>query len=344
MSFRLSICIPTFNRGKYLNNLLNSIYNTDTYFLKKIEVCISDNNSSDETEEIVNSYRTKLDIKYKKNETNIGLAKNILEVVEMAKGEFVWILGDDDLILKNSFERLDKIINLNPDIDFVYTNAYNISKKYLEKYDSPFDTVNLPKEMNRFSKWNKECEMKFIELINPKISFDYLGGIFLSVFRRDKWMQNLSCISKNQIRVENSFSNLENTFPHIKVFANSFKKSKAYFNSEPLVVCINDIREWLDSYPFIRSIVLVEALKEYRKNGLSLFKYFLCKNAILSNFSSDIGFILLNKNVSGYKYLNKKKIFFEYFFYPNVYLSLFRYILRKVKKLLRKMGQKNYED
>ncbi len=271
MRFKLSICIPTFNRAKYLNNLLNSIYITNSCLLEEIEICISDNNSSDETEDVVKSYSTRLAIKYKKNEMNVGLAKNILEVVEMAKGEFVWILGDDDLILKNSFEKLNNIFNSNSDIDFIYTNAYNLSKEYLEKFDNPFDTDNLPKEMDRFSKWNKDYEIKFLKLINPKISFDYLGGIFLSVFRRDKWMENLSCISNDQIKVENSFSDLENTFPHIKVFANSFKNSKAYFNSEPLVVCINDVREWLNSYPFIRSIILVEALKEYKKKWIIIF-------------------------------------------------------------------------
>lgn len=309
MSFRLSICIPTFNRAKYLDNLLNSIYITNSCHLKDIEICVSDNNSSDETEDIVNSYSTKLSIKYKKNDTNVGLAKNILNVVEMAKGEFVWILGDDELILKNSFERLNNIFNNNPEIDFIYTNAYNLSKEFLDKYDSPFDTNYLPKKMDRFSKWDKDHETMFLKLINPKISFDYLGGIFLSVFRRDKWMQNLSCINTDQIRVDNSFSDLDNTFPHIKIFANSFNNSRAYFNSEPLVVCINNLREWLEFYPFIRSIILVDALKEYRKNGLSYLNYIICKNAILANFLSDLGFILLNKNISGYKYLNKKKNF-----------------------------------
>ncbi|WP_440694031.1 glycosyltransferase family 2 protein [Candidatus Pelagibacter sp. HIMB1695] len=334
MSLKLSICIPTFNRAKYLNNLLNSIYITKSPFLANTEICISDNNSSDKTENVVKSFDDKLNINYKKQNTNIGLAKNILKVVDLAKGEFVWILGDDDLILKNSFEKINKIFKSNADVDFIYVNAYNISKEYIEKFEKPFDTKNLPQNMDKFSGWNVSHKTIFLKLINPKISFDYLGGVFLSIFKREKWINNLSCINVNKITIENSFSNLDNTFPHIKIFANAFVNSKAYFNSEPLVVCLNDVREWLVFYPFIRSIVLVEALKEYKKNGLSYLNYFICKNAILSNFFTDISFILLNKNISGYKYLNIKKILIEYLLYPNVYLSIFRYILRKLKKLI----------
>ena len=104
MSLKLSICIPTFNRAKYLNNLLNSIYITKSPFLANTEICISDNNSSDKTENVVKSFDDKLNINYKKQKTNVSLL-NILKVVDLAKGEFVWILGDDDLILKNSFEK-----------------------------------------------------------------------------------------------------------------------------------------------------------------------------------------------------------------------------------------------
>ena len=48
----LSICIPTFNRANLLNNLLNSIdiANIDASI---VEVCISDNNSTDNTKEKV---------------------------------------------------------------------------------------------------------------------------------------------------------------------------------------------------------------------------------------------------------------------------------------------------
>ena len=43
--FKLSICIPTYNRAKYLKNCLNSILLAKSQSSIKFEVCISDNNS-----------------------------------------------------------------------------------------------------------------------------------------------------------------------------------------------------------------------------------------------------------------------------------------------------------
>ena len=50
----LSICIPNYNRSKYLENCLNSIYiaskEIDNF---EFEVCISDNNSEEKISEII---------------------------------------------------------------------------------------------------------------------------------------------------------------------------------------------------------------------------------------------------------------------------------------------------
>ena len=70
----LSICIPTFNRSNSLGNCLNSIcISNDLANLKDIEVCISDNCSTDNTREIVKKFEDKIKIKYFKNEKNLGL-------------------------------------------------------------------------------------------------------------------------------------------------------------------------------------------------------------------------------------------------------------------------------
>ncbi|EBH2219729.1 glycosyltransferase, partial [Salmonella enterica] len=47
----ISFCIPTYNRKEYLEELLNSINNQEKFNLD-IEICISDNASTDGTEEM----------------------------------------------------------------------------------------------------------------------------------------------------------------------------------------------------------------------------------------------------------------------------------------------------
>ena len=100
MSIKLSICIPTFKRAKYLNNCLNSILLAKKAPGFEFEICISDNGSTDNTEDIVKGYIDKLPINYSKNLNNLGIPKNFLKVVSIANGEFAWLLGDDDLLKK----------------------------------------------------------------------------------------------------------------------------------------------------------------------------------------------------------------------------------------------------
>ena len=52
----IATCIPTFNRSKFLKELLQSIYNAN----KKIPVILSNNNSTGDTNKIIQIYKKKL--------------------------------------------------------------------------------------------------------------------------------------------------------------------------------------------------------------------------------------------------------------------------------------------
>jgi glycosyltransferase involved in cell wall biosynthesis len=340
---KLSICIPTYNRAKCLANCLNSIIlcNSQSDFM--FQVCVSDNNSTDGTEEVVRRFGLNLDIKYHKNSSNLGIPRNFLNVVSMADGDFIWIIGDDDLLMPNAIDELYKLINEHSQVDFFYVNSFHLHTEYLENFPSPFDIANLPNNMEPFSKYSVAGEMHFLDLIDPKISFDFLGGMFLSVFRKAPWALNSNVLDENAIRDSRTFSHFDNTFPHVKIFAKAFASSKAYFNAKPLNVCLTGAREWSPMYPFIHSVRLVEALQEYRKNGLAYWKYVYCKNYALNNFASDFINILLHRDKSGFVYIRPFKLLLEYCLYPNFYLSFFYFIGRRMRKYcFRLLGCNNY--
>ena len=104
----LSICIPTYNRADYLNDCLESIAAQvceDDLLNSQIEVVVSDNASADETKNVVAEYKNKFtNFTYKRNEENLGFDLNVLNVVRSASGEYVWYLGDDDLIINGSLK------------------------------------------------------------------------------------------------------------------------------------------------------------------------------------------------------------------------------------------------
>ena len=70
---KLSICIPTYNRAHYLVNCLNSIVIAKLYSNLKFQVCISDNGSTDNTEQVVKEAKLLIDIKYHKYKKILNL-------------------------------------------------------------------------------------------------------------------------------------------------------------------------------------------------------------------------------------------------------------------------------
>ena len=327
---KISICIPTYNRSDNLCNCLESLLLNENTSSIDYEICISDNFSSDNTQEVVGIFKDKLPIKYHRNCFNSGRVNNYLNVVNLAKGDFVWLIGDDDLLLPKAIFNLNKIILNNSGVDFFYINSYCLDSEYLKKFKQPFNTKNLPK-MPKFSKWDRDGQIPFLNLINPKISFDFLGGMFLCVFRRENWLQNVDHLNIHAINDEREFSHFDNTFPHIKIFSKAFANSKAYFFSKPLTVNLSGVREWSSLSPLVNSVRIVESLVEYRKNGLPLIRYLVCKNSALNNFLPDYLKILFYRGHTGIDYINPVKLIFFNCLYPNFYFSIIYFFLKKIK-------------
>jgi glycosyltransferase involved in cell wall biosynthesis len=75
----LSICIPTYNREKYLQECLESIVHQEGFNINDIEIVISDNASQDGTTKLVESFKQKYpNIQYFRNAENIGAIRNVL--------------------------------------------------------------------------------------------------------------------------------------------------------------------------------------------------------------------------------------------------------------------------
>ena len=278
--------------------------------------------------------RERLQIKYRRNEQNLGRVRNYLQVIEMADGEFVWFLGDDDLLLPNTLEQIRQLIDLHPDKDFFYVNAYHLSTEFVASFPQPFNTCNLPKNMKPFSARKQSGALQFMELVDPEVSFDFLGGFFLAVFRRELWLRHVDVLDQQAILDLREFSHYDNTFPHVKVFAKAFANSKAYFHADPLSVCLTGAREWSPMYGLVHGVRLIESLGEFRKNGLPLLQYLWCRNFGLNNFAADLGLMLFHGREAGLAYVNPWKLIIQNCLFPNFYLSVFFYVARKLKSYM----------
>jgi GT2 family glycosyltransferase/acetyltransferase-like isoleucine patch superfamily enzyme len=114
----LSICIPTYNRASALQTTLQSIVNQKIFSeTDAIEIFISDNFSTDNTEEIVSlfikNHPTK--ITYIRQKTNIGPEKNIEFVLKNANGLFRKLNNDNLTFIDGSLDKMVRIIKSSKD-------------------------------------------------------------------------------------------------------------------------------------------------------------------------------------------------------------------------------------
>ena len=183
-------------------------------------------------------------------------------------------------------------------------------------------------------------EVEHHGLTRCRRSFDFLGGMYLSVFRRSAWQAHVGALDPRAVADPRTFSHFDNTFPHVKIFAAAFAGARAYFHAEPLSVCLTGAREWTPMYPLVKSVRLVEALEEYRRQGLGLWRYWRCRNFALKNFVPDLVSMFVHRKRSGFQYVNPLKLVLSNCLYPNFYVSVLAFVVRKTLLIPGKLRQR----
>jgi abequosyltransferase len=103
----LSITIPTWNRADLLALNLRQIHQQSGEVANAIEVIVCDNASPDHTGQVVASaIAGGLPVRYIKNAVNIGGDPNFAQCFNEARGKYVLILGDDDVLVDGALPRL----------------------------------------------------------------------------------------------------------------------------------------------------------------------------------------------------------------------------------------------
>lgn len=148
----LTIAIPTFNRNKLLKE--NLIYINKVLEINKkldIRVMVIDNGDSSE---IIKDYPM---IKYIKNNFNIGANGSIFKIIENVKSEYLWIIGDDDYLNPDLFQKVIELIyQMNPDWILLsqgnstlevseYSNINDLINSNINVQDLIFMSINIYK-------------------------------------------------------------------------------------------------------------------------------------------------------------------------------------------------------
>src|SRR3989338_2216295 len=109
-----SIIIPTYNRAEKLQRALDSVA-SQTF--PDYEVIVCDDGSRDHTQQVINIYSRKMDLKFILGKHWGGPARPRNNGLKIARGEFVAFLDADDWWYPNKLEEANKYLY---DADFVY--------------------------------------------------------------------------------------------------------------------------------------------------------------------------------------------------------------------------------
>lgn len=118
---KLSICIATYNRGNFISETIDSIL---VQITPEVELVIVDGASPDNTQDIMEQYvLLHPEIRYFREQNNSGVDRDYDKAVCYAKGEYCWLMTDDDLLRANAIKTVlstlmngDELIVVNSEV------------------------------------------------------------------------------------------------------------------------------------------------------------------------------------------------------------------------------------
>lgn len=186
----VSVLIPAYNYAHYLDETIQSVLN-QTY--QDFELVISDNCSTDNTEEMLQKYLADPRITYHKNATNIGVVGNMNKCLEYATGKYIKMLCADDKFEPQLLEKFVDVMEKNPDVSLVVS--------YRQIFGNYNHKITLP-----LSGWHKGQEVinhtlnTYGWLGEPSATMIRTENLRLGFFRKDitwlidaeMWMRQLT--------------------------------------------------------------------------------------------------------------------------------------------------------
>lgn len=168
----VSIGLPVYNGEKYIEEAINSV--TSQTFLD-FELIISDNGSTDKTEDICRIYAKKDQrINYIRQPKNLGIHFNSNFVLQKAKGQYYTWLAHDDALEKNFLEQTIKYLDNNKNC-FIVTSDF-------ESIDESGKTIRIEKLEN--IRDNIPWEVRAEEFFKYPMKNEYF--CFYGLFRTEK--------------------------------------------------------------------------------------------------------------------------------------------------------------
>jgi glycosyltransferase involved in cell wall biosynthesis len=104
---KFSVLLPTRNGGEQLNDCIASVLNQRW---ANLELVISDNCSEPDTVAVIRRFLGDPRVKYLRQDAPISVSENWSRALEASTGDYFVMMGDDDCLLPNYFDKMDELL------------------------------------------------------------------------------------------------------------------------------------------------------------------------------------------------------------------------------------------
>ncbi len=277
-SLLVSVCMTSYYHEAYIAQAIGSVLAQNVNF--NYEIVISDDSSKDRTQEIIKKFADKFPcIRYKFNESNLGLTKNVFQARCMAKGKYIIPLsGDDYWIDNNKLQKQVDFLEKHPEYIGVATRIEmrNENSKKADFIDPPLEICgksfglkdflggrNFP--MNGFLMRNPLKENYELFSLMPKLSpyIDDLTDCILILMMGNIYiMKDATVAYRRRIEQEglHNFNSINKGLDKVKKEIDLLNKLYAEFGKR------------IDLFERYRMTLGPELAKNYRKSTAKEFK------------------------------------------------------------------------
>ncbi|MCX5632573.1 MAG: glycosyltransferase family 2 protein [Phycisphaerae bacterium] len=221
----LSICIPTYNFGKFIGETLESIV---CQLTDKVEIVVLDGASTDNTSDIVRQFQADCpNLTYHRLDKRGGIDRDIAKSVELANGEYCWLFSSDDIMRQGAIAKMLGQIKHGHDLYLCkHTNCtFNM------KFYSEHPVLRTNKEVE-FNLTNQLDRQRYFNLaITTEAFFSFMGGV---IVKKSRW----DSVPMNEMFVGSCWTHV------VRIFELMPKGLTVKYIAEPLL----DRREGNDSF------------------------------------------------------------------------------------------------
>ena len=170
----LSICIATYKRAMYIGATLEAILDK---LPEGVEVVILDGASPDNTAQVVEQFtRRNSTVRYIREDVNSGVDVDFDKAVRFARGQFCWLMSDDDILVPGAVGQV--LTRLERSLDLLVVNAQ------VRNDDLSVELTPRMLEMTEDRVYDEKSSDAF--LADTGTILAYIGAV---VIRRSLWME-----------------------------------------------------------------------------------------------------------------------------------------------------------